>query len=273
MKKKIFNSNQASNLFSMRNKVAVIFGGTGKLGEQFSNTLSQYGAKVYVLDIKVKTKKNYESSYLKCDVQKESSINAAFKKIYSKEKKIDVIIYNVYSKPNNYYKSFENYDLKVWKKVVDSNLTGAFLVSQAAIKKFLKDKIPGNIIFLSSTYGVSGPDPSIYEGLKSKKNIYGGKFPLNTPAAYSSTKTGLIGLSKYIATNFGKYKIRSNVLSPGGVFDNQEKTFVTKYTNKVPLKRMAKWSDYNGAILFLASDASKYMTGANLIVDGGWTAW
>ena len=273
MKKKIFNLNQFSNLFTMKNKVIAIFGGTGKLGEQFAKTLNHYGAKVYVLDIKAKLKNNSESSYLKCDVQKENSINSAFKKIYSKEKKIDVIIYNVYSKPNNYYKSFENYDLKVWKKVVDSNLTGAFLVSQAAIKKFLKDKIPGNIIFLSSTYGVSGPDPSIYEGLKSKKNIYGGKFPLNTPAAYSSTKTGLIGLSKYIATNFGKYKIRSNVLSPGGVFDNQEKTFVTKYTNKVPLKRMAKWSDYNGAILFLASDASKYMTGANLIVDGGWTAW
>jgi NAD(P)-dependent dehydrogenase (short-subunit alcohol dehydrogenase family) len=163
--------------------------------------------------------------------------------------------------------------LNTWKKVVDSNLTGAFLVAQAAIKAFLKRKINGNIIFLSSTYGVVGPDPSIYQGLNSKKNIYGGKFALNTPAAYSSTKTGLIGLAKYIATNFGKYKIRANVLSPGGVYDKQEKKFVNKYKNKVPLNRMADWKDYNGAILFLASDASKYMTGTNLIIDGGWTAW
>ena len=273
MTKKIFNSKQFNSLFSMHNKVVAIFGGTGKLGEEFAKTLSNYGAKVYVLDIKNKTKKNNETFYLKCDVQKQSSINSAFKNILKKEKKIDVVIYNVYSKPNNYYKSFENYQLKTWKKVIDSNLTGAFLVSQTAIRRFIKDKIKGNIIFLSSTYGGVGPDPSIYEGLKPRKNISGGRFALNTPAAYSSTKSGLIGLSKYIATNFGKFNIRSNVLSPGGVYDYQEKIFVKKYKNKVPLKRMAHWSDYNGAILFLASDASRYMTGSNLIIDGGWTSW
>ena len=94
----------------------------------------------------------------------------------------------------------------------------------------------------------------MYKGLSSKKNIYGGKFSLNTPAAYSSTKSGLLGLSKYIATSFGKYNIRSNILSPGGVFDNQEKKFVHNYKSKVPLNRMANWSDYDGAIL-LSSDA------------------
>ena len=114
----------------------------------------------------------------------------------------------------------------------DTNLTGAFLVSQLAIKNFLKKKNKGNIIFLSSTYGIVGPNPEIYKDLKAKKNIYGGKFSLNTPAAYSATKSGLIGLSKYIATNFGKYKIRSNILSPGGVFDNQERKFIKNYTSK-----------------------------------------
>tara|TARA_B100001057_G_C22827810_1_gene942129 strand:- start:1039 stop:1857 length:819 start_codon:yes stop_codon:yes gene_type:complete len=272
MKKKNNKSLKAMNLFSMHNKVVIIFGGSGKLGQEFAKTLSNNGAKVYILDIK---KKNIENNifFLKCDVQKDNNVNDVIKKIIKKEKKIDTVIYNVYSKPKNYYKSFQNYDLNTWKKVVDSNLTGAFLVAQAAIKAFLKRKINGNIIFLSSTYGVVGPDPSIYQGLNSKKNIYGGKFALNTPAAYSSTKTGLIGLAKYIATNFGKYKIRANVLSPGGVYDKQEKKFVNKYKNKVPLNRMADWKDYNGAILFLASDASKYMTGTNLIIDGGWTAW
>ena len=96
---------------------------------------------------------------------------------------------------------------------------------------------------------------------------------LTTPAVYSTTKSGLLGLSKYISTSFGKYNISSNILSPGGVFDNQEKRFVKQYSKKVPLGRMAQWKDYNGAILYLCSDASNYMTGNNLIVDGGWTAW
>lgn len=260
-----------SNLFSMKSKTVAIFGGAGKLGIRFEQVLKKYGASVYLLD--KKNKKDKQSKFLKCNVEEKESINAAFKKIIKKEKKIDVIIYNVYSKPNNYYRNFENYNINTWKKVVDTNLTGAFIVSQLAIKNFIKSKINGNIIFLSSTYGVVGPDPQIYEGLNARKNIYGGKFSLNTPAAYSSTKSSLIGLSKYIATNYGKFKIRSNVLTPGGVFDNQEKSFVKKYKAKVPLKRMANWSDYDGAILFLSSDASNYMTGSNLIVDGGWTAW
>ena len=99
---------------------------------------------------------------------------------------------------------------------------------------------------------------SIYKGLSKKKNIYGGSFSLTTPAVYSATKSGLIGLSRWISTAYGKYNIRSNILSPGGVFDQQEKKFVKKYSAKVPLNRMAKWSDYDGAILFLSSDASSY---------------
>ena len=257
-------------IFSMKNKIVLIFGGAGKLVIQFEIILSSYGAKVYILDKKI-TK--HKPNHYKCDVGNKKEVQFVFNKIIKKENKIDVLIYNVYSKPDEYYKNFENYNLKTWNNVVHTNLTGAFLVSQLAIKKFLKTKSKGNIIFLSSTYGIVGPDPKIYHNLKSKKNIYGGKFSLNTPAVYSSTKSGLIGLSKFIATNYGKNNIRSNVLSPGGVYDKQEITFVKNYKLKVPLQRMAKWSDYDGAILFLASDASNYMTGANLIVDGGWTAW
>lgn len=273
MSKKYNKSSNILDLFSMKNKVVAIFGGSGKLGQEFAKTLSQNGAKVYILDIKKKNFNFNNISFLRCDVKKNKDINNIFKKIIKKEKRIDTVIYNVYSKPKNYYKDFQNYDLKTWKKVIDSNLTGAFLVSQSAIQNFIRKKIQGNIIFLSSTYGLVGPDPSLYQGLISKKNIYGGKFALNTPASYSSTKTALIGLAKYIATNFGKFKIRANVLSPGGVYDNQEKKFHEKYRKKVPLNRMANWSDYNGAILFLASDASKYMTGSNLVIDGGWTSW
>jgi NAD(P)-dependent dehydrogenase (short-subunit alcohol dehydrogenase family) len=267
------NNRSLNNLFSMQNKVVVIFGGSGKLGQEFAKTLNQNGGKIYILDIKKYSNTNKNYTFLKCDVQNNKQIEKVYKKIIKKEKKIDTVIYNVYSKPKNYYKNFQNYDLDTWKKVINSNLTGAFLAAQAAVKIFIKKKIQGNIIFLSSTYGIVGPDPSIYKGLNSKKNIYGGKFALNTPASYSSTKTSLIGLARYLATNFGKYNIRANVLSPGGVYDNQEKKFVENYKKKVPLNRMANWSDYNGAILFLASDASKYMTGSTLVVDGGWTAW
>ena len=161
MKKKNSKYLKAINLFSMQDKVVVIFGGSGKLGQQFSKTLRNNGAKVYVLDIKKRiNEKNI--SFLKSDVQKKNNINNAIAKIIKKEKKIDTVIYNIYSKPKNYYKNFQDYDLNTWKKVIDSNLTGAFLVSQIAIKNFLKRKIHGNIIFLSSTYGVVGPDPSIY---------------------------------------------------------------------------------------------------------------
>jgi len=183
------------------------------------------------------------------------------------------LIYNVYSKPLDYYQKFEKYNLKTWEKVMETNLTGAFLSCQSAINHFKKKKISGNIIIILSTYGLVGPDLSIYENLKKSKNIYGGKHSLTTPVSYTSSKSGLLGLTKYLATTCGKFGIRVNSLSPGGIFDYQEKQFVKNYIKKVPLGRMAAWTDYNGSILFLASDASEYMTGSNLVVDGGWTAW
>lgn len=265
MDKKFIN-----NLFSLKGKKIVILGGAGKLGVNFAKTLKNAGAKVILGDIK-KTNNNFSKFYY-CDVSVEKSIKDFFKEIIKKEKKIHTLIYNVYSKPKNYYKKFEDYDIDTWKSVIDVNLTGAYISSKILVNHFKKRKIEGNIIFLSSTYGLVGPDLSIYKGL-SKKNIYGGEYLLTTPAAYSATKSGLLGLSKYISTSFGKHQIRSNILSPGGVFDNQEKKFVKQYSKKVPLGRMAEWKDYNGAILYLCSDASNYMTGSNLIVDGGWTAW
>jgi len=272
--KKISEKNfNYKNIFSMKNKKIVIFGGTGNLGINFSKVLSSAGGKVYLLDKNYKKILNQNIIFQKCNVDSKSSIESNLKKIIKREKTIDVLIYNVYSKPKNYYKNFEKYELSTWEKVLKTNLTGAFLSCQHMIKHFRQKKIAGNIIIVLSTYGLVGPDLSIYESLSNKKNIYGGKFSLTTPASYSSTKSGLLGLMKYLATTCGKFGIRANSLTPGGVFDNQEKNFVKKYIKKVPLGRMANWSDYDGPILFLASDASKYMTGSNLIIDGGWTAW
>ena len=262
--------NHLNNLFSLKGKNIVILGGAGKLGISFGETLYNAGANVILGDIN--KKKNKFAKFEYCDVTNEKSINNFFDKLFKIQKKIHSLIYNVYSKPNNYYKKFEDYETQTWRKVIDTNLTGAYLASSKLIKHFKKKKIKGNIIFLSSTYGLVGPNLDIYKGLV-KKNLYGGNFSLTTPAVYSTTKSGLLGLSKYIATTCGKYNIRSNILSPGGVLDSQEKKFVMNYSKKVPLGRMASWKDYNGAIVYLCSDASSYMTGSNLIVDGGWTAW
>ena len=259
------------NIFSLKGKKILIIGGSGKLGLRFAKTLKNAGGQIILAD--VNKPKNNQYAFYYCDVSNQSNVADFASKLFKKEKKIDVLIYNVYSKPKNYYKPYEDYEYETWNNSVNSNLNGAFLISQILIKHFKSKKIKGNIIFLSSTYGIVGPDMSIYKGLSKKHNIYGGKFSLTTPAVYSATKSGLIGLSRWISTSYGKYNIRSNILSPGGVFDNQEKKFVKNYTSKVPLNRMAKWKDYDGAILFLSSDASSYMTGSNLVIDGGWTAW
>ena len=262
-----------NQIFSMAKKVVVIFGGTGKLGLNFSSTLSGAGGKIYLLDKNKNSNLGKNISFIKCDVNSKKKIHQCLNKIIKKEKKIDVLIYNVYAKPKNYYKDISNYETDTWEKVVKANLTGAFLTSQFLINHFKKKKIKGNIIVVLSTYGLVGPDLNIYKNLKKGKNIYGGNFALTSPVSYTSTKSGMLGLVKYIATTCGKFGIRANSLTPGGVFDNQEKQFVKNYVKKVPLGKMANWTDYNGAILFLSSDASRYMTGSNLIVDGGWTAW
>lgn len=264
------NPNQ---IFSMDSKVVVIFGGTGKLGLNFSQVLSTAGGKIYLLDKNKNKDLKEKVNFIKCDVNSKKKIHQCLNYIIKKEKKIDVLIYNVYAKPKNYYNNFSSYETKTWESVIKANLTGAFLTSQFLVNHFKKKKIKGNIIIVLSTYGLVGPDLSIYKKLKKGKNIYGGSFALTSPVSYTSTKSGMLGLVKYIATTCGKYGIRANSLTPGGVFDNQEKKFVSNYEKKVPLGKMANWTDYNGAILFLASDASKYMTGSNLIIDGGWTAW
>jgi len=162
---------------------------------------------------------------------------------------------------SNFFARFEDYPEEAWDLVHDINLKGTFLMSQAAIPYF-KKRNKGIIINISSTYGNVSPN----------KNIYGNS-GINAPVAYSSSKAAIINLTRYIATHMAEYGIRANVLSPGGVFNNQSEEFLTNYKALTPLNRMASAEEYQGAILFLMSDASNYMTGANLIIDGGWTAW
>jgi NAD(P)-dependent dehydrogenase (short-subunit alcohol dehydrogenase family) len=288
---KVMNINEYNNIkemitipeiFSLKGQVGIIWGGAGKLGQQFARTLSLAGALVVIADTdeencnkiakQISQETNNEVIGLTCNVVDEGSVKKVYQEIYGRANRIDFIIYNVMSKPNEYYKPFGNYSKKTWDEVINGNLTGAFICCREA-SSFMEKANKGAIVLISSTYGLVGPDQRIYDGCSPSNNIYGGQYSLNCPASYSASKAGIIGLSKYLATFWGNKNIRVNVLTPGGVYDNQEDLFHDNYIHRTPLGRMAVWSDYNGAILFLVSDASRYMTGSNLIVDGGWTAW
>ncbi len=266
--------------FSLTDKNVVIIGGAGKMAGSFSYTLLSSGCKSIVLaDINInRTKKivqrlseEFEGIKIfgyECDVSDEKQINDFSGFLKTNIKKIDVLIYSVMSKPKDYYAPFTEYESSVWDKTIKGNLSGAFLVTQK-LQPLINTS--ASLIFISSIYAIVSPDFRIYE--KTKSNLYGGRYSISLPAAYAASKAGLIGLSRYLAVYFANKNIRVNSLVPGGVYDNQDENFYKEYVKRVPLKRMAVWSDFNGAVLFLASDASRYMTGQILVVDGGLTAW
>lgn len=278
---KIPELHKVESIFNLTGKVAVILGGAGKMGQQFALTLGYAGGKVALSDVDARKCKAAAKKIaaltktsvigLKCDAGREKHVQELFKKVHDTYGRIDVLIYNVMAKPDGYYRSLDNYSVTTWKGVLNGNVTGAFLCCREAVK-YMKKSRRGSIVLTSSVYGLVAPDQRVYKGCSPKKNIYGGADPLNCPASYSASKAGLVGLARHLATSWGEFNIRVNVLVPGGVYDNQERTFHDEYVNRTPLGRMAVWSDYNGAILFLASDASRYMTGATLVIDGGWTA-
>jgi 2-deoxy-D-gluconate 3-dehydrogenase len=172
--------------------------------------------------------------------------------------------------PADYFAPFEDYKRDVWDQAVAVNLTGMVLCAQAAGRQMLRQAPPGGVMVnISSTYGVVAPDQRLYEGVTSPYAETG----FNTPVSYAVTKTAVLGLTRYLATYWGRKNIRVNALTPHGVYDDHDESFVRNFIYRSPLGRMARNDEYRGALLFLVSDASSYMTGANLIVDGGWTAW
>jgi 2-deoxy-D-gluconate 3-dehydrogenase len=193
------------------------------------------------------------------------------KEIVSKSGSLDVLVNSAALDPKfdptharDNSNAFESFPLKAWQEAVDVNLTGPFLVTQAVCRQMVKQG-RGSIINICSTYGLGGPDQRLYD-IPGQPRAY-------KPVYYTVTKSGILGLTKYLATYYANTEIRVNTLSPGGVFNDHEEHFVKNYSSRTVLGRMARQDEMNGALLFLASDASSYMTGGNVVVDGGWTAW
>lgn len=292
--------------FDITGRVAVVTGGAGLLGAEFCEVLAEAGARVIVADISQKAasqvanrlngKYSDESSgsrrvcslAIDTDVTSKASVARLINATLDAFGRLDILVNSAALdpkfdpghlgelgerdesqrepsiSPGDYHTTFENCPLELWNQALEVNLTGMFLCCQAAARPMLEQN-KGVIVNLSSIYGLVGPDQRIYQRL--------GKPTKYKPVYYSVTKAAVLGLTRYLATYYAGKGIRVNALTPGGVDNEHDPDFVKAYSARTVLGRMARKDEMNGALLFLASDASSYMTGANLVVDGGWTSW
>lgn len=251
-------------LFSCKNKVAMITGGAGLIGREIAKGLLDFDAIVYIADKNegaAKAIRGDGAKFIDLDIADEGSLKSAVEKIVRSEGRIDVLVNSAYPRTSDWGLTLEHIPFHSWTENLNAHLGGYFLACRT-VAEHMKSERGGSIINLASIYGSVGPDFSLYEGT-----------PMTMPAAYSSIKGGIIAFSKYLATYYAKNNIRVNSLSPGGIFDNQPGSFVERYSLKTPLGRMAKPAEIVGGAVYLASDASSYVTGQDLIIDGGWTAW
>ena len=241
--------------FSLKDKVVVITGGAGLLGKMHAEAVREAGGKPILTDVI----DDGDCHYM--DVTDKNSIEEFVDKYLDR---VDVLINNAALNPKMSTKDetnkFEDFSLDKWNKSLEVNLTGTFLCSQVFINKMIKDKTKGVVINVASDLGVIAPNQNIYDGDVK-------------PVDYSVTKHAIIGLTKYLSTYFGDKNIRVNAISPGGVYTNQSDDFVERLSKLIPMGRMANKDEYKGAIVFLCSDASTYMTGENMVIDGGKTVW
>ncbi|MBS1663280.1 MAG: SDR family oxidoreductase [Bacteroidetes bacterium] len=266
------------DIFSLEGKVAIVTGACGLLGTRHCEALAAAGAKVVAADLNeslgVKVVEGLAGSghlAIGLDVTSTASLAMARDRILAAYGRIDILVNNaaindMFENPllAGQQSMFENYPLEMWDRSWKVNVSGVFLCSQI-LGGVMAERGGGSIINIASTYGVVAPDQSIYKNEAGEQTFY--KSP-----AYPVTKSAVIGFTKFLAAYWGKKNVRVNALSPGGVENGQDTFFMSSYSKKTLLGRMAEPTDYQGAIVFLASDASAYMTGANLIVDGGWTA-
>ncbi|MHA8057418.1 SDR family oxidoreductase [Aquirufa nivalisilvae] len=267
-------------LFDLTGKTAIVTGGIGILGRQFCSILAEFGANVAVVDIQydsaidfaaeLESKFGQKSAGFYCDVTNPESVEQMVNDVIAIFGEINILHNNAAGKSNNltqFFAPLEEYDLDQWNQIMDINIGGMFLVAKYVGKVMVEQNKGGSIIQTSSIYGIMGPDNRIYEG------SYYLEHQINTPAVYAASKSAVVGLTKYLATYWASKGIRVNTITPGGVESGQNDIFKQKYSNRVPLNRMGKSHEIAGALLYLASDASSYVTGQNMVVDGGLSAW
>lgn len=269
-----------NTIFNLEDNNIFIIGGAGQIGLRSCEILYDAGANIFVVDavseavfrnernaarISISKLKNFK--YFQIDITDENQVQNLVEEFSSD---IDVVINHAHFKGDPahlvpfspFFAQIEDYNTKFWSDTINTNLDGLFITTKHFGNKMIKQK-HGVFVNTSSTYGLVSPNHNIY-----------GNSGINSPISYATTKAAILNFTRYIATHWAKHDIRANCLSPGGVHnDGQSKEFQQKYKQQVPINRLANDTDYQGAILFLSSPASSYMTGANLIVDGGWTAW
>lgn len=270
--------------FNLRDEIIIITGAAGLLGEMHAETVLEAGGKAVLLDIdkeKLNSKlKVLQKSYadnvlgLTCDITNKSELKKILNLVLGKYGKITGLINNAANDPkvdhdNNsqVLTRFENFPITRWQQDLNVGLTGSFLCSQI-FGEYMAQNKKGVIVNIASDLSVIAPDQSLYavEGLPDNSQ------PVK-PISYSVVKTGIIGLTKYLATYWSGCNIRVNAISPGGVYNNQNEEFVKRLEDKIPMNRMAQRDEYKGSILYLLSEASSYLTGFNLVVDGGRSCW
>lgn len=273
-------------LFSVKDKICIVTGGMGQIGKNFVQELYRREARVAVFTAhlsperveKVFPSAEYDYDRLRCyqvDINDKATIEAALdemEKIWPGAP--DVLVNNAGidtqpSAPPEVSGPFEKFPESVFREVVDVNLVGTFLCCQAVGARMVRDGKGGSIINIGSIYGMLSPIQDIYAYKEERTGV-----PFIKPVAYSAAKSGIYNLTRYLATYWGKKSIRVNTLTPAGVWrDTQDETFQANFCARMPMGRMSQENEYNGALIFLASQASSFMTGSNLVIDGGWTAW
>ena len=273
-------------LFSVENKICIVTGGLGQIGKNFVQELRKRGARVAVWGRTVNDERIAKTlgeddlsdpklRFYSVDINQKDTLNAALDDMQAAWGDApDVLVNNAGidtqpSAPPEVSGPFENFPEDVFREVVSVNLVGTFLVCQAVGARMVEANTGGSIINIGSIYGMVSPIQDIYAY---KKELTG--VPFIKPVAYSAAKSGVYNLTRYLATYWGKQGIRVNTLTPAGVWrDTQDATFQANFCARMPMGRMSREDEYNGALIFLASEASSFMTGSNLVIDGGWTAW
>lgn len=244
-------------MHNLENKIIIVTGGSGLLGKAIIEHIKQN----YGTPINFDLVNNCDCGFLKVDITNQEEIEIGVKTIVKKFGKIDGLVNNAYPRTQDWGIPFEDdHNLTSWRKNVDLQLN-SYVASCQEVIKFMKVQQFGSIVNIASIYGVVGNDFTVYEGTD-----------LKTAAPYSAIKGGLINFTRYIASYYGRYGIRANCVSPGGIFDKQNPIFVENYEKKVPMKRMGTPEDIAPGVSYMLSDGAQYVNGQNLIIDGGWTA-